>query len=138
MSIGIAAVMGMMAVVGLVLVGAVYFVPSVVAWRRGKRNLRAIFAFNVLFGWSFLGWAGALVWSLMEEADQPVRPRQAAPLRQRAAPPARPADPRWRPAAVAVRHTPPVHQRAADYRYATPRSLGRPTPAAVAQFGRNR
>jgi len=42
----------------------VYFAPSVVAAMRQHHNLGAIIATNLLLGWTGLGWAGALIWSL--------------------------------------------------------------------------
>jgi hypothetical protein len=53
----------------LILGAILYFVPTLVGYLRKKRNLAAIFALNLLLGWTFLGWAGALVWGLMR--DQP-------------------------------------------------------------------
>jgi hypothetical protein len=41
----------------------VYFLPAVVADWRGHHNKLAIFVLNLLLGWSFLGWAIALVWA---------------------------------------------------------------------------
>ena len=39
---------------------AIYFIPSLVARARGKRNRRAIYALNLLAGWTIGGWIGAL------------------------------------------------------------------------------
>jgi Superinfection immunity protein len=49
----------MLALLGL----AIYFLPSWVG--RRKRNATAIFALNLLLGWTFIGWVSALVWALM-------------------------------------------------------------------------
>jgi len=46
---------------------AIYFIPSLVARARGKRNRRAIYALNLLAGWTIGGWIGALVWALTAE-----------------------------------------------------------------------
>ena len=52
-----------------------YFLPTLIG--RKKRNARALFALNLLLGWTFLGWVGALVWALLrdrkdaEAAQQP-------------------------------------------------------------------
>jgi hypothetical protein len=51
---------------------AIYFIPSLVARARGKRNWGAIFALNLLLGYTVLGWIGALVWALT--AEPPARP----------------------------------------------------------------
>jgi T4 superinfection immunity protein len=41
-----------------------YFLPAVIASCRGHHNQGAIFALNLLLGWTLLGWVAALVWSL--------------------------------------------------------------------------
>lgn len=48
-----------------------YFLPTFVAAGLGKRNTVAIFALNLLLGWTAIGWIVSLVWSLT--AEQPVR-----------------------------------------------------------------
>jgi hypothetical protein len=44
-----------------------YFIPTVIAGLRGARHQVAILALNTLFGWTFIGWAAALVWALADE-----------------------------------------------------------------------
>ncbi|MBI5442274.1 MAG: superinfection immunity protein [Deltaproteobacteria bacterium] len=45
-------------------VGALlYLVPTFVAYRRRHHNRAAIGLLNVLLGWTFFGWAIALVWA---------------------------------------------------------------------------
>lgn len=44
-----------------------YFLPTVIAILRGRRNLMAIMALNMLLGWTFVFWAIALIWSLSAE-----------------------------------------------------------------------
>jgi Superinfection immunity protein len=44
---------------------AAYFAPTLIALK--KRNIRAIFALNLLLGWTLVGWVVALVWSLTRE-----------------------------------------------------------------------
>jgi putative effector of murein hydrolase LrgA (UPF0299 family) len=55
----------------LILALLLYFVPSVVGFARDHHNKWAIFALNLLLGWTFLGWIGALVWSLTRPSPQP-------------------------------------------------------------------
>lgn len=50
-------------VVGFWLILLVYFAPSSIAMMRHKANAGAIFALNLLAGWTFIGWVGALVWA---------------------------------------------------------------------------
>lgn len=56
------------AVLGIVMGGAVlfgaYFLPTIIAFKRGKRNRGAILALNLLLGWTVLGWVISLVWAL--------------------------------------------------------------------------
>jgi hypothetical protein len=62
-----------------VIVAAVlYFLPAVIAWCRGHHNRGAIFALNLLLGWTFVGWVAALVWSLtavQAQANVKAEPR---------------------------------------------------------------
>ncbi|MBC6991939.1 superinfection immunity protein [Hymenobacter sp. BT491] len=46
-----------------------YFLPALLASK--KRNSTAIFWLNLLAGWTFLGWVGALIWSLMKDDPKP-------------------------------------------------------------------
>ncbi len=57
----------LLAIIGVALGGVIYFLPSIMANRNKKRNFNAIFALNLLTGWSFIGWVVALVWALTEE-----------------------------------------------------------------------
>jgi ABC-type transport system involved in cytochrome c biogenesis permease component len=41
-----------------------YFAPAIVAFARGHQQKWAILALDLFLGWTFLGWVGALVWSL--------------------------------------------------------------------------
>lgn len=55
------------AVLGIALVVAglaIYFLPTLIAAGRKKRNAAAIFALNLFLGWTLIGWVLALVWSL--------------------------------------------------------------------------
>ncbi|HXJ85793.1 MAG TPA: superinfection immunity protein [Candidatus Binatia bacterium] len=40
-----------------------YFLPSIIALARSKRDLMAIFLLNLFLGWSVIGWIVALVWA---------------------------------------------------------------------------
>jgi Superinfection immunity protein len=42
---------------------AIYFVPASNAFARGHNNGTAIFLCNLFFGWCFVGWVVALIWS---------------------------------------------------------------------------
>lgn len=51
----------LLSVVGLCL----YFLPFIVGYN--KRNSTAIFALNLLLGWTFVGWVISLVWALTKD-----------------------------------------------------------------------
>lgn len=40
-----------------------YFLPTIIAALRGHLSVVAIFILNVVFGWTFIGWIIALIWS---------------------------------------------------------------------------
>lgn len=48
----------------------IYFAPFIVACGRGHHQTIAIFALNLLLGWTVLGWIVAIVWSLTATPDQ--------------------------------------------------------------------
>ena len=54
----------MSAAILFLLIFTLYFVPSFIAKTREHPNATAIFALNLLLGWSLIGWVGALVWAL--------------------------------------------------------------------------
>jgi hypothetical protein len=51
----------------LSLVTLIYFAPSIIADRKHKRNVAAIFIVNIFLGWTFIGWVVCLAWSLTVE-----------------------------------------------------------------------
>lgn len=51
----------------LLILAAIYMLPTIVASRRNHRNTPAIAVLNVLLGWSLIGWAGALVWACLRQ-----------------------------------------------------------------------
>ena len=48
-----------------------YFLPSFVAVGKKKTNTGAIFALNLLLGWTLIGWVVSLVWALTQDAPPP-------------------------------------------------------------------
>jgi hypothetical protein len=46
---------------------ALYFLPTIVAVVRKKRNALAIFMLNLFLGIPFIGWVVALVWSVTKD-----------------------------------------------------------------------
>jgi len=45
----------------------VYFLPTISAQLGHRRNTAAIFALNLLLGWTLLGWVAALVWAMVKD-----------------------------------------------------------------------
>ena len=53
----------------LCLIASIYLLPFAVAFQRSHKHTQAIFALNLLLGWSFIGWVVALVWALTATDD---------------------------------------------------------------------
>ncbi len=50
-----------------------YFLPSLVALARDKRDKVSIFLLNLFLGWSVIGWIVSLVWALKTDPVAAVR-----------------------------------------------------------------
>ncbi|MCE5241993.1 MAG: superinfection immunity protein [Desulfobacteraceae bacterium] len=50
----------------------VYFIPWFIASYNNHPRKHAIAALNLLLGWTFIGWAGALWWSCKLEKKRPT------------------------------------------------------------------
>ena len=61
-----------------------YLTPTIIAQRRDHPQKRAIVAVNLFFGWTFVGWALALGWSILADKG----PGIAAGIREAAVIPA--------------------------------------------------
>ena len=57
---------------GVVLLAAVvaYFLPAIVADAREREDAFALTIFNVLFGWTVIGWIAAFVWARHRVSDR--------------------------------------------------------------------
>jgi hypothetical protein len=53
----------------LILTAIAYFLPTVIAVVRKHRNALAVFLLNLFLGWTLFGWVGALVWSVLAQAE---------------------------------------------------------------------
>jgi hypothetical protein len=60
-----AAVLGVLSLV-------LFFLPTIIAFRRDHRNRWVIFLINFVFGATVLGWIGALIWA-MNKIDDPLK-----------------------------------------------------------------
>lgn len=60
---------GVVVVLGLILAGVTFYVlPSLIARSRGVADQTKIVILNIFLGWTFVGWLGALIWSLTAES----------------------------------------------------------------------
>jgi T4 superinfection immunity protein len=50
-----------------------YFLPSILAFARNKRDTTGIVLLNFLLGWTMIGWVVALVWSVKTDVPAVVR-----------------------------------------------------------------
>ena len=55
----------------LILLALLYFLPTIIA--RHKNDFMGVFMVNLLFGWTVIGWIGALIWAWVAERHVPVR-----------------------------------------------------------------
>lgn len=51
-------------ILGLVLGFVLYIIPTLVAYSRNHHQRAAITIINLFLGWTFIGWVGALAWSV--------------------------------------------------------------------------
>lgn len=47
-----------------------YFLPSIIATNKKHHNTPAIIILNLVFGWTVLGWFGALIWAYTKPAPK--------------------------------------------------------------------
>jgi hypothetical protein len=50
-----------------------YFLPSIVALVRGKRDSVSVVLLNIFLGWTLVGWVIALVWAFKVDNPLPAR-----------------------------------------------------------------
>jgi len=50
-----------------------YFLPSIIALARNKRDLTAIVLLNFFLGWTMIAWIVALVWAVKTDVPMVVR-----------------------------------------------------------------
>lgn len=61
------AFIGSLSIFGILLFAVLYFLPTVIAYKMKHPNLVLIALINIVLGWTFLGWIGALVWSVVPQ-----------------------------------------------------------------------
>jgi hypothetical protein len=50
-----------------------YFLPTIIAAVRSKRDVVSIAVLNIFLGWTLVGWIIALVWALKEDVRVAIR-----------------------------------------------------------------
>ncbi|HEY1658010.1 MAG TPA: superinfection immunity protein [Candidatus Sulfotelmatobacter sp.] len=50
-----------------------YFLPTIIAFARSKRDTMAILVLNFFLGWTMIGWIVALVWALKTDIPMVAR-----------------------------------------------------------------
>ena len=61
-----------MGILIIILAGFFYLLPSLVALNNKKSNSGAIFALNLLLGWSFIGWVVAFIWAITKDRQPDI------------------------------------------------------------------
>ena len=56
-------ILGVFLIVGSIVL---YFLPSIIAYKKQHTNKGIILLINFLLGWTFLGWAGCIVWAFLD------------------------------------------------------------------------
>jgi heme A synthase len=63
---------GLLLIVFVVVAGALYFAPSIVASSGKSRNVGAVIVINLFLGWTLIGWVGALALALSGRTPLPT------------------------------------------------------------------
>jgi hypothetical protein len=74
---GAGAVIG---IIGVLVIAALYFLPTIVATSRKVTNTGSVFVINLLLGWSVIGWVVALAMAVKSKTPQVVVVTSSTPL----------------------------------------------------------
>lgn len=55
-----------------IIIFVLYFIPSINAYWKKKRNKTAVLTLNFFLGWTVIGWIVALIWSSTNDAPAAV------------------------------------------------------------------
>ena len=58
------------ALFGIIVIGGLYFVPTIVAVSRKVTNQGSVAVINTFLGWTFLGWVNALAMACRTSAEK--------------------------------------------------------------------
>jgi hypothetical protein len=50
-----------------------YFLPTIIAFARSKRDAVSILLLNLFLGWTAIGWVIALVWAVKQDVPVAIR-----------------------------------------------------------------
>lgn len=53
-----------------IIIGAIYFIPTIRAYKIKHRQKDPIFLINIFLGWTFIGWLIALIWSFSAQTTK--------------------------------------------------------------------
>ena len=67
-------------IVGGLLLASLYFLPTILAWRRKHEFRAAITVLNVLSAWTLIGWIVAFVWAFTDTGEAPSYASQIAEI----------------------------------------------------------
>lgn len=57
-------------IIPVIIIGAaLYFLPTIIALARHKKQTLAIVLLNIFAGWTGIGWIAALIWAAVKESD---------------------------------------------------------------------
>jgi hypothetical protein len=63
---------------GVLLILALYFLPTIIAWN--KSFVLQVFFLNLLVGWTFIGWVIAFIWAFNKDASKQIRWHKTVPV----------------------------------------------------------
>jgi hypothetical protein len=57
-----------------------YFLPTIIAQIRSTKRAATIFAVNLIFGWTVVGWIAAVIWALGQQPSPEGEPASSCPM----------------------------------------------------------
>jgi hypothetical protein len=55
-----------------ILVGCLYFLPSIIAGLKRKKSIVSILIMNIFLGWTIVGWIVAFIWAMVGSRSKSV------------------------------------------------------------------
>lgn len=61
--------------------GAIYMIPTIIAFRRNAKDSQYVLLLNVATGWTLVGWVACFIWAVqMEQVPQRARSATLPPV----------------------------------------------------------